>query len=300
MAGRPSDGTVAVIETAEVVVNLGSELGEGPIWDARSGRLVWIDILGRRIHRTHPASGLTESIETPSQVGSVAVRAGGGFVAALADGFWVADPGGAWRQLATVEADRPDLRFNDGKCDPSGRFWAGSMAHDARPGAGALYRLEPDGTVSRALAGVTISNGLAWSPDGRTMYYIDTPTQRVDALSFDLVTGAVSGRRSIVRIPADMGSPDGMTVDAEGGLWIALWGGSAVHRYVDGRLAQVVRLPVSQPTSCAFGGPDLDELYITSAWEGLSVTARGTQPLAGAIFRARPGVRGLPAAEFLG
>ncbi|HTI30100.1 MAG TPA: SMP-30/gluconolactonase/LRE family protein, partial [Methylomirabilota bacterium] len=227
----------------------------------------------------------------------VAPRAAGGFVAALQDGFWVVGDGPAARIAAIPEAG-PGLRFNDGKCDPAGRFWAGTMTYDAALGAGALYRLDPDGQARMVLDEVTISNGLAWSLDGGTMYFIDTPTQRVDAFSFDGVTGEIGDRRPEIHLPPEAGAPDGMTIDAEGGLWIALWGGAAVHRYLDGRLDQVIELPVSQPTSCCFGGASLDELYVTSAREGLSAPRLRAEPLAGALFRVRPGVRGLAPAVF--
>ena len=277
--------------TADVVVRANAELGEGPVWDTRSGRIAWIDILGRRIHLTDPRTGETKSIEVPSPVGSIAPRARGGFVAALEDGFWVIGDGPP-RRVATVPEARPELRFNDGKCDPRGRFWAGTIAYDEAEGAASLYRLGADGRVVRVLAGVTISNGLAWTRDTTTMYYIDSPTQRIDAFSYEAETGDIRDRRTVVQVPVELGSPDGMTIDADGGLWVALWGGSAIHRYVDSRLDRVIRLPVSRPTSCAFGGPDLDELYVTSAWKGLSTDARRAEPLAGALFRLRPGVRG--------
>lgn len=281
----------------EVVVAANAELGEGPVWDSRSGRLAWVDILGRRIHATDPRTGDTESIDVPLDVGAIVPRAAGGFVAALQDGFWVVGDGPT-RRIATVPEAGPGLRFNDGKCDANGRFWAGTMAYDEASGMGCLYRLDTDGTVVRVLEGVTVSNGLAWSHDGRTMYYNDSPTQRVDAFSYAPATGEIADRRTVIDFPAELGSPDGMTIDADGGLWIALWGGSAVHRYLDGRLDRVITLPVSQPTSCAFGGPDLDELYVTSAWKGLSAEARRAQPFAGALFRMRPGVRGVPPSVF--
>lgn len=279
-------------DALQVLVQADAELGEGSIWDVRSGRLVWVDILGRRVHFTDPATGSTESIDLPLHVGTIAPRVAGGFIAALQDGFWVVGDG-APRRIATIPEARPGLRFNDGKCDPAGRFWAGTMAYDEAEGAASLYRLDSNGTVTRMLEGVTISNGLAWSDDRRTMFYIDTPTQRVDAFTYALETGEITDRRPVVQIPANLGSPDGMTIDAEGGLWVALWGGSAVHRYVEGRLDRVIALPVSQPTSCAFGGPDLDELFVTSAWKGLSAERRAAEPLAGSLFRIRPGVRGV-------
>jgi len=290
---------VEVRDGVEVVVASGAELAEGPVWDSRTNRLVWIDILARRIHLTDVHTGASEVIQVPLHVGAVVPRAAGGFVAALQDGFWVVGDGPVYR-ITTVAEARPGLRFNDGKCDPAGRFWAGTMAYDQSTGAAALYRLDSDGRARLVLDRVTVSNGLAWSLDGRTMYYIDTPTQRIDAFSFTPTTGEISDRRSVIRIPPEDGAPDGMTIDAEGGLWVALWGGAAVHRYLDGHLDRVIKLPVGQPTSCTFGGEDLDELYVTSAWEGLSLKERQAQPLAGALFRVRPGVRGIPPAVFGG
>lgn len=279
-------------EGVEVLVQADAELGEGPVWDARSGRLAWVDILGRRLHLTDPKTGVTESIETPLDIGAVAPRAAGGFIAALQDGFWIVGDGPA-RRVATIPEARPGIRFNDGKCDPNGRFWAGTMEYAENPGVACLYRLDTSGAVEKMLDDVSISNGLAWSHDGRTMFYIDTPNARVDAFAFSPETGAIADRRTAFRIAASAGWPDGMTIDAEGGLWIALWDGGEVHRYVDGRLDRVIRLPVSRPTSCAFGGPDLDELFVTSAWTRLSADERAAQPLAGSLFRLRPGVRGV-------
>ena len=180
----------------EVVVEAGAELAEGPIWDSRTNRLVWVDILAGRIHVTDVGSGGGEVIEVPLHVGAVAPRATGGYVAALQDGFWVVGDGPPHRITPVAEA-RAGLRFNDGKCDAAGRFWAGTMAYDQSAGAAALYRLDADGHAIRVLDGVTISNGLAWSLDGRTMYYIDTPTQRIDAFSFTPATGEISERRSM-------------------------------------------------------------------------------------------------------
>jgi sugar lactone lactonase YvrE len=286
-------------DQVEVVVAAAAQLGEGPVWDARTGRLAWVDILARRMHLTDVRNGRTDVIDLPLHVGAVVPRASGGWVAALQDGFWAIGSGSPV-PLARVADASPDRRFNDGKCDPAGRFWAGTMAYDERPGAGALYRLEPDAQVTRVLDGVGISNGLAWSPDGGTMHYVDSLTRRIDAFSFDPSSGEIRDRRVVVSIPAEAGYPDGLTVDAEGGLWVALWGGSAVHRYVGGRLEHVVSLPVTRPTSCTFGGDALDELYVTSATKDLSPEERRAEPLAGAVFRVRPGIRGLPATAFAG
>jgi sugar lactone lactonase YvrE len=280
-----SDGQV------EVVVAAGARLGEGPVWDARINRLVWVDILASQVNLTDVQTGATDVIETPLHVGAVAIRASGGYVAALQNGFWVIN-GGNVEPLAILPDARPNLRFNDGKCDPAGRFWAGTMAYDESPGAGALYRLDGNGLVTRILGGISVSNGLAWSADGRTMFFIDSPTHRIDALTVESATGEIADRRPVVHLDPESGYPDGMTIDAEDGLWVALWRGSAVHRYLDGVLDAVIDLPVSLPTSCAFGGDDLDELYITSASDTLTAGERAEQPLAGAVLRVRPGVRG--------
>ncbi len=297
-------GEATTAEEAELVLDARAELGEGPVWDATTDELVWVDILGRRVHRYRPDDGSSRTFETPSPVGAVATRSNGGLVLALEDGFWLQDPGdgnGGLRRLTEVESDVPGNRMNDGKVDPAGRFWAGTMAYDGTPGAGSLYRLEPDGHVTRVLRGVTTSNGLGWSPDGRLMYYIDTPTQRVDAFDYEVRTGEIDGRRTLVEIPAEVGSPDGMTVDAEGFLWVALWGGWAVHRYrPDGRLDGSIRVPVSQVSSCTFGGDGLSELYITSAATELGPDDLTAQPHAGSLFRSRPGVAGLPTHSFAG
>jgi len=286
--------------TPELLVDFKSFLGEGPVWDARIDRVVWVDILAGRLHLTANDGGTT-TIQLPSPVGCLVPRTAGGWVVALADGFWTVADDGTNARLVDVQSDRPDLRFNDGKCDPQGRFWAGTMALDHRAGAGALYRLDPDLSVHLMVDGVAISNGLDWSLDGRTMYYVDTPTRRIDRFDFDPASGAIADRRPFVTIDAVDGSPDGLTVDAEGGIWLALWDGSRIRRYLpDGSIDREVRLPVSEVTCPVFGGPDLDELYITTAWELLSEEQHAREPLAGALFRVRPGVRGRPPTPFAG
>ena len=191
---------------------------------------------------------------------------------AAGPGFLFVDDDGSVRELAQPEAGRTDVRMNDGACDPQGRFWAGTMAYDESPGAGALYRLELDGSCTTVLTGLTISNGIGWSPDGSTMYLNDSGTGCVDAFRFDGATGAISDRRTLVRSDQPGVVPDGLTVDEEGGIWVALWGGGAVNRYApDGSLLASVELPVERPTSCAFGGPDRATLFITTA-RGSSTT----------------------------
>jgi sugar lactone lactonase YvrE len=189
--------------------------------------------------------------------------------------------------------------MNDGACDPRGRLWAGTMSTVREAGAAALYRVEPGGGPERVLAGTTVSNGLGWSPAGDRMYFIDSPTQRIDVLRYDGETGTLHGRRALVEVPAEAGLPDGMSVDADGCLWVCLFGGAAIHRYApDGRLLAVARLPVSNPTSLTFGGRELDVLYVTTARHKLTPEQLLAEPLAGAVFALRPGATGLPVARF--
>lgn len=278
-----------------------ASLGEGPVWDQSSGQLLWIDIVSHRLFRTVLATGRTDSLCLPHPVGVVVPRAIGGYMAALEDGFWSLDDEDGAERVAAVEADDPGTRFNDGACDPQGRFWAGTMAWDGSAGQGSLYRLDGDGTVTRILEGVGISNGLGWSPDGTTMYYSDSLTGRIDAFDFDARDGSISRRRPFVTLSREMGVPDGLCVDAEGGVWLATWGGWCVRRYLpDGSADVVLRLPVAQVSSCAFGGDDLGLLFVTTAREGLTSDERRAQPLAGRLFRAEPGIRGLTCSSYAG
>jgi sugar lactone lactonase YvrE len=286
--------------TVELVLDARADLGEGPRWDARRQRLLWVDIMRGRVHAFTPSTGQCRNFAVGRPVGALACASDGSLVLAVAGGFARLDlDAGRFEMLAQVEADRTENRMNDGACDAAGRFWAGTMAVDERPGAGALYRLDPDGSVHTMLTGVTISNGLDWSPDGRRMYYVDSPTRRIDAFDFDAATGGIANRRTFADVPAEAGVPDGLTVDAAGFLWVALWGGAALRRYApDGTLERVVPLPVSHPTSCTFGGAALDELYVTSARGKLTLAERVGQPQAGGVLRLRPGVVGRPAHLF--
>jgi sugar lactone lactonase YvrE len=264
--------------------------GEGPVWHPDWPGPRWVDMLAGDVLEL--AAGRVSRHHVGEVAAALRPRTDGGVVLALRRGFAMAEAdltgvrtlGDLWTGAA--------VRMNDGDCDPDGRFYCGSMASDETPGAGRLYRLNADGTTTVVLTGVTISNGLAWSRDGGTAYYVDTPTQRVDAFDYDHTQG-LTGRRTVVHVPPADGAPDGLTVDAEGNLWVALWGGGAVRCYhPDGQLLEHLPLPVTQVTACTFGGPDLDELYITTSRQGVD---RDTQPEAGALFRARPGVRGQPA-----
>src|SRR4051794_30097068 len=239
---------------AEVILDAHSSVGEGPVWDDRTNTLVWVDIMNNTVHVFDPASGHDRAIDLGQPVGAAGLRERGGLVLALQDGFAALDADlGDLHWLAKVEDDIPGNRMNDGKCDAAGRFWAGTMAFTATPGVANLYRLDPDYRVTRVVTGVTLSNGLDWTDDNQHMYFIDSRTQRVDAFDFDLEQGTLSNRRTVVSVPPEAGLPDGMTVDADGGLWVAMHGAGAIHRYTpDGRLERTVRVPARQVTSCAF------------------------------------------------
>ncbi|MFY1688620.1 SMP-30/gluconolactonase/LRE family protein [Plantactinospora sp. WMMB782] len=269
--------------------------GEGPVWDTRTDRLLWVDMLAGDVLALEPGTGEVARQHVDSVAAVVRPRSGNGYLVAVERGFVLTDAElRPVRRLPDLWTD-PDLRMNEGGCDPAGRFYCGSMAYDSRPGAGALYRLDADLTPRRILADVTISNGLGWSPDGTLAYYVDTPTQRVDVFDYDVAEGALTGRRPFVRIEPDDGAPDGLTVDAEGGVWVALWGGAEVRRYApDGRLDVRIPVPAGQVTACTFGGPELRDLYITTSRLGLD----DPEPAAGALFRAAPGFAGLPVVPF--
>jgi sugar lactone lactonase YvrE len=274
--------------------------GEGPCWaddwGEGGGGLRFVDMLAGDV-MSLGADGAVSRTHVGEVAAVIRPRASGGAVLALKDRFAVTD--GDLGQLRTVARVGlpPGVRLNEGGCDPDGRFYCGSMATDESPQAGTFYQLDPDGSVRPVMEKVTISNGFGFSPDGGTAYYVDTPEQSIDIFDYSAATGLVN-RRRWVGVPDDAGRPDGLTVDAEGGVWLALMEGSAVHRYApSGALDQVITLPVSQVTACTFGGPDLGTLYITTSQIGADTKA---QPASGALFAVRPGVRGRLAEPFAG
>jgi len=278
-------------------------LGEGPVWDTAAGALYWVDIEQRRIHRLIPRNGAVTAWDLPGKPGAVAPRAAGGLVVAMEGGLAAFDPAsGRLERIVDPEPERPANRFNDGKCDRQGRFWAGSM-HGKDPvlETGAVYRFDPDGSVHRMIDGVGIPNTFAWSPDGATMYLASSLDRVIHAYDYDVESGTIDNRRVFVSIIGDEAVPDGSTVDAEGFLWNAQWDGWRVVRYApDGSVDRVVEMPVRRPTSCMFGGDDLATLYVTSARAGLSRRQMRRQRLAGGIFAIHAGVRGLPEIPFGG
>jgi sugar lactone lactonase YvrE len=282
------------------VADVHAVLGEGPVWVAREAALYWVDIKGRKIFRLDDR-GKLEQWETPFRVGSLAPRAGGGFIVGTDHGIGTVDlASGQFDIVANPEPELPDNRLNDGKVDRHGRFWAGSMDDTEKVAAGALYRIDADFSVARIDENYRVANGPAFSPAGDLMYHNDSG--RKITYVFDLDgDGKATDRRVFATYGADEGYPDGMTVDAEACLWIAFWDGGCVRRYSpDGECQATIKMPVARPTSCAFGGPDFDRLYITSASIGLDEAARAVQPQAGSLFMASPGVRGLPELPFAG
>ncbi|MBX3030820.1 MAG: SMP-30/gluconolactonase/LRE family protein [Chloroflexi bacterium] len=277
-----------------------AQLGEGPSWDPERGVVWWVDVLGHVLHAT-TLDGRDRAIPLQQQLTSVVLRASGGLVGTTPSGFVAIGPDdGAMTLLAAVEADDPATRSNDGKVDPAGRYWAGTMFDSGAPDGGSLYRLDADLSVHRLVTPVSCSNGLAWPSDGRSMYYIDTLTYRVDRFPWDAATGDLGTRTPWVHIPEGAGLPDGMTIDAEDHVWVALWDGWGVVRFApDGTPVARIEVPVARTSSCCFAGPDLDTLAITTAQpdgEG----DRAGQPLAGRLFAVRPGVRGRAPDAFRG
>lgn len=286
---------------AEVALGVQALLGEGPVWDDRDGSLLFVDIEGERVHRYDPSSGRQSSFSTGAAIGSVGMRSDGGLVLALLGSFARCGASGEGLELVPgFSTDAGRVRFNDGEVDPWGRFVAGTMDWEKSAPLGELYQLAPDGTVTTLVTGVTISNGLAWSPDRRVLYYVDTPTLGVDVFDVDPADGTLSGRRRHVDIDeAEHGRPDGIALDAEGCLWVAFYGGSRVCRFTPaGALDAIVRVPASCVTSIAFAGSRLDTLYITSARTDLDPAARAAEPHAGDLFVVDPGTSGLPPCRF--
>ena len=298
-------------EEAVCVLDCKNHLGEGALWDDRDGVLWWVDVpMPSRLHRWDPASGRHDRWPMPEMIMSLAVRERGGLLVASHHGLNTFDPAdGRLVRVAEPESDKPRNRSNDGAPDGRGRFWLGTMqnniAEDASAvpitdSSGALYRVDPDLTVTRMADGIGISNTFAWSPDWTRFYFADTLTGWIYVYDFDLAAGAVSNRRTFARAD-ELGYPDGSTIDAEGYLWNARWGGGCVVRFApDGRIDRITRVPADKVTSCAFGGPDLATLYITTALYDSTEDDRRRQPQAGGLFALKPGVRGVPTPRFAG
>ena len=289
----------------ERVIDCQHELGEGPVWHGDEGALYWVDIKGRSVERYVPDTGHRRSVRFNTAVTALGLRAANGFIVATADGFALWDgQSAALDFIANPERGRQGIRFNDGAVGPGGEYWAGTMYEGpevADTPDGRLYRLDAQQRVTEMERGLTISNGIGWSPDAHTMYLTDTLRGIIYAYDYDAETGRIENRRVLVQVPEGDGFPDGLTVDSEGCIWSARWGGGKVAKYSpSAEPLEELSLPVPQPTSCAFGGEGLDQLYITSAWVGLHDAQRAEYPLSGDTFSVDVEVRGLPAYEFNG
>ena len=284
----------------QLTIKCHNDLGEGPLWDARTGCLYWLDINRAQILRHTKQSEKIKVFEMPIRVTALGLRQSGGFVCATDQGlhFWDGK-GTALEFISNPEKGKAGARFNDGKVDRAGRFWAGTM--DPRNATSALYRLDADLNVHKMEDGITISNGIGWSLNNSIMYYADTLTYTVFAYDFDLKTGEISGKRIFIKVEPDFGVPDGLTVDSQGYVWVAFYDGWKVVRYrTDGSEDLRIEMPAARPTCPAFAGEELDELYITTAIDGLPPEELEKQPQAGDLFMLKPGVKGLPEPYFAG
>jgi L-arabinonolactonase len=276
-------------------------LGEGPLWSVREQCLYRVDIRAPALHRLDPVTGSQQSWPMPEPIGSAALGGDGRVLVALASGLSRFDPdGGALQPLVPIEAEIATSRLNDGRCDRQGRFWVGSMDRSTPAGRGALYRYDPDGALHRMLENIEVPNSLAFSPDGGTMYFADSPTREVQAFALSAATGELTHRRVFARCEPP-GVPDGAVTDEAGCLWVAQFDGGRLVRFrPDGAVDRVIPMPVDRPTACCFGGADLGTLFVTSARINLDAEALRRQELAGSVFALRPGVRGLPEPLFAG
>ncbi len=286
----------------ELVLDHHCLLGEGPVWDKNLKSICWVDILLGKVHEYIPATNTHKTLSVNQMIGAIAICKSGHFIGALKNGFGFIDrKSGAVTMIGNPEPHLPGNRFNDGKCDPLGRFWAGTMSHTDEPKKGSLYLLDRNLTITEKIKKVSISNGLAWSSNHDTFYYIDSPTRKVVAYNFDKTSGEIKNKRTVVELSKNEGTPDGMTIDNKGNLWIAHWDGWQVSCWNPntGKKIRKIPLPVSRVTSCCFGGENFDDLYITSARIGLSSEQLKSQPLAGSLFVVRNiGVNGVPAFMF--
>ena len=288
--------------TAECVLDTKAILGEGPVWRAETQDLVWVDIESARVCCFNPTSGENQTWDIGEKPGLAVPAECGDLILGTSIGFVRLDlASGDMSPIIDPEQDLPNNRFNDGKVDPEGRLWAGTMGMDEAPNVGSLYRLNRNLSTDKLFDQVSISNGMAWTSDQKTYYYIDSPTRRMDVFDCDMASGTVSDRRIAFELPEGMGYPDGMCIDNEGMLWVALWQGWGVARFAPGgALLAKVEVPVECVTSCCFGGENWDELYITTSSRDLDEAGRAEQPLAGGVFRCKPGVSGPATNLFLG
>jgi len=300
-----------MISKPELLLDSRSDLGEGPAWSSSSRLLYWVDIHRGILHLFNPQELADRQFDVGECLGCLAPRAHGGLILGLRSGFGLLESSAftqpastplEMQRLSSPESALPGNRFNDGKADPAGRFLAGSMDDAEVAASGSLYSLSQTGALTVLLGGLRISNGLAWSPDQRTFYHIDSPTHNVMAYDYDCGSGLVANPRTVVTVPPELGWPDGMTSDIEGMLWVALWGGAALSRWnpATGRLLKLIPIPAFNVSACVFGGPDLTDLYVTSARKGMDPSQLARYPLSGGLFRLRTNIQGMPTFEYAG
>jgi sugar lactone lactonase YvrE len=282
------------------VVACQNTLGEGPLWNGQEQSIYWVDIDEKKIQRYFPGTQKYEVFDLPIKICLMAFRSKGGMIMGAENGIYFWDPNSQKLDFIThPESGKTEARFNDGKVDRKGRLWAGTMTFQGATSS--LYRLDKNLSVHQMETGVTISNGVGWSPDNKTMYFVDSLRYVVYAYDFDLETGALSNRRAFVQMSESFGIPDGLTVDSEGCVWVAIYNGWKVMRYDPaGKVVDEIAFPVSKPSSCMFGGKNLDELYVTSISDGLTAEDKLKQPMAGDLFMIKTSVRGLPEPDFAG
>ena len=298
---QQKDKSPAIDLNADLEYKISAKLGEGAFWNHETKEFYWVDIIEKQVHIYNPATGKDRSFDTPSPVGTVVPSSEDLAVIALEDGIYMLNTQtGAIEPLSDIEKEKPENRFNDGKCDPLGNLWVGSMHYPQSEPKASLYRVSKDGSAKRMLDSVTISNGIVWTKDAKTMYYIDTPTGQIKAFDFDPVTAEISNERVAVEISGDDGSPDGMAIDSNDQLWVGMWNGNAVVHYdpVSGKLIQKVQVPAHNVTACAFGGDDLDIMYITTSSLDMTDEEKEKYPDAGSIFKVKPGVKGVKSSFF--
>jgi sugar lactone lactonase YvrE len=286
---------------AMLVLDSQSALGEGPLWDHKKKILYWVDIIGAKLHIHDPEKNDNHTIQFDQFISTVVPEQPGQLILAMQHGLYRYNIAlNRLTKICNPEEDKVSNRFNDGKCDSKGRFWAGTMDLDGKKDCGSLYRFDTDGRITKVLSPVSISNGIAWSPDKKFMYFIDTPTNKVSTYNYEETTGNISYHGTGAEIPVEMGSPDGMTIDAEGMIWVAHWGGAMVSRWdpYSSKLLDTIQIAAKNVTSCTFGGENLDELFITTARDGLNEDDLAAYPQSGGLFKVKASVKGLPANHY--
>jgi len=296
-----NDSLNTITSKVELALEMNSKLGEGAFWHYQTNQLYWIDILNNQLYIYDPNTGTNKSFEMPTSIGTVVPQTDTTAVVALVDGIYIQNTkSGTLSLLSDVESDVPENRFNDGKSDPNGNLWVGSMHYAQTEANAKLYRITPEGHTTAMLDSITISNGIVWSKDASTMYYIDTPTAKIRAFDYDASTASISNERVVVQVPDSLGSPDGMAIDSEDKLWVGMWNGDGVIRFdpVTGEVLEKVPVPAHNVTSCAFGGPNLQTLYITTASVDMTPEEQEKYPLAGSVFKVETKVKGVPSTPF--